>query len=135
MKTTSPAVHVESSSAALAPEHPCDNRFPDCEVAPGEFHQTGSDIEHCPVCGAQRWFCDCDDEGEVFPWTGSWPGKAECREFGWYAKMVPGQGWVSCSVNEPGAFPDLDRLNIEMVWDRELGRFVRRKPDTTNTEQ
>lgn len=37
--------------------------------------------------------CDCrrlplDDR---MSWTGLWPGFAECREFGWFAKLVPGR--------------------------------------------
>jgi hypothetical protein len=59
-------------------------------------------------------------------WSGEWPGAKECREFGWYAKLIPGRGWVPCSREEPGAMPDLNRLCTEAEWDRQERRFVQR---------
>jgi hypothetical protein len=59
-------------------------RCPDCGVGPGEFHRSGCDTEQCPYCGRQLTSCGCrgtpplDDR---LPWTGLWPGVAECREF------------------------------------------------------
>jgi hypothetical protein len=63
------------------------------------------------------------------PWSGEWPGVAECREFGWYAKLIPGEGWVSCDKNDTGAKEDLNRLVTEAVWDRKQGRFILPKPE------
>jgi hypothetical protein len=51
---------------------------------------------------------------------------AECREFGWYCKLVPGSGWVSCSEEDLQAEPDLNRLYGDAKWDPFAGRFVRR---------
>ena len=73
-------------------------RCPDCGVGPGEFHKTGCDIEQCPYCGWQLISCRCrrtpplDDR---MLWMGVWPGVAECHEFGWFARLVPGKGWVT----------------------------------------
>jgi hypothetical protein len=50
------------------------------------------------------------------PWTGLWPGAAERREFGWYARMVPGTGWVTCSADGLDAIADLNRLHVEANW-------------------
>ena len=70
---------------------PATERCPDCGASPGEFHQPACDVEQCPYCGGQLLSCDCrrrpplDDR---MPWTGVWPGVAECRKFGWFAKLV-----------------------------------------------
>lgn len=109
---------------------------PDCGVGPGELHADGCDVERCPYCGCQlgSCFCPASDQGvpddDRMPWTGEWPGVAECREFGWYAKRVEGKGWVPCEADEPGACEDLNRLHDpkEARWDRANKRFVRRSP-------
>lgn len=70
----------------------------------------------------EKW--DAEWGGKRQPWSGEYPGAKECREFGWYARLLPGRGWVSCGKDEPGASEDLNRLMIEAVWDRERQRFV-----------
>jgi len=103
---------------------------PACGVPRGDHHEIGCDIEQCPYCGGQLISCDC---GRIPPlddrmaWSGVWPGVTECREFGWYARLVPGQGWLSCPPDEPGATEDLNRLYAEAVWDRIEKRFIRRR--------
>jgi hypothetical protein len=97
----------------------------DCGVAPGFLHLAGCDVERCPVCGGQYISCDCDFFAEErLPWAGIWPGVEECREFGWYSKMVPGKGWVRCEKEESGATEDLNRLAVEAKWNSKLGRYV-----------
>ena len=114
--------------AASAVERRVSRPCPDCGAKPGEQHNDGCDVERCPNCGGQMISCDCDCEGEIeiprLPWTGEWPGVMECREFGWYAKLIPGRGWVSCANNEAGAGEDLNRLAREAVWDKQQGRFI-----------
>jgi hypothetical protein len=101
---------------------------PDCGARPGTLHHPDCDVERCPSCGGQFISCDCPDrlKSRRLPWTGEWPGEAECREFGWYARLVPGVGWVPCHADDPGAGPDLNRLYADAEWDRLTGRFVRR---------
>lgn len=101
---------------------------PDCDVAPGELHLTNCDIEQCDACGCQRLSCGCQRSANRLPWTGMWPGEAECREFGWWTKWKQGgeRGgeWVIAGPNERGAQPDLNRIHGEAVWDRRRKRFV-----------
>lgn len=102
---------------------------PDCGVSPGEFHRSGCDLEQCPYCGRQLISCICSKAPPLddrLPWTGLWPGVAECREFGWFARRGPGRGWVPCRADEEGAVEDLNRLHTEAKWDRREKRFVLR---------
>ena len=103
------------------------DRCHDCGVKPGGFHRPGCDVEQCPYCGGQLISCDCRRQPPLddrMPWTGLWPGVVECREFGWFARLVVGTGWVSCAADEPGAVEDLNRLHTEARWDRGEKRFV-----------
>jgi hypothetical protein len=105
------------------------DRCHDCGARPGQMHQEGCDVEQCPGCGGQRLTCGCEDDDvrglARLPWTGEWPGTAECREFGWYARRVPGRrGWQPCGPDEEGAHPNVNRLLTEATWDRKRGRFV-----------
>jgi len=107
---------------------------PDCGVDVGELHKSGCDVERCPNCGGQLLSCVCTGsektrkwiEKNLIPWTGVWLGTEECREFGWYAKLVLGMGWIPCKAEELGASPDLNRLHAEAVWNKKKKRFVRR---------
>ncbi len=59
--------------------------------------------------------------GGPLPWTGEWPGRAECREFGWFCdKDNPRR---RCAADDPGATEDLNRL-VWARWDKEARRFV-----------
>ena len=107
---------------------------PSCHVGVGERHKPGCDVEPCPYCGGQLLSCQhcCFGTTESPPmddrkaWTSLWAGAKECREFGWYAKMVPGKGWVPCAKEEPGAHEDLNRLHMEGRWDRLEKRWVKK---------
>lgn len=35
-------------------------RCPDCSVARGQYHVPNCDMEECPLCHRQLWFCDCE---------------------------------------------------------------------------
>src|SRR5579859_7479562 len=93
----------------------------ECEVSPGQLHELGCDAEQCPYCGRHLLSCEHYLFGEVtpppdtdrLPWTGEWPGEAECREYGWFRA-------------DGCCYPalDLDRFLKEAAWDREKKRFV-----------
>jgi hypothetical protein len=116
----------------------------DCGARPGQYHQLGCDVERCPRCGGQLLqclMCGCveSDPDEPWPpplddrevWTGEWPGKQECREFGWYVKEAPGeQASVPCRTDDLEPREDLNRLRKESEWDRQEKRYVQ----TTLTE-
>ena len=48
----------------------------------------------------------------------------ECEEFGWYSKLVPEVGWVSCDSTDPDGSHDLNRLYTDAQWSPTLGRFI-----------
>jgi hypothetical protein len=128
----------------------------DCGVAPGELHQLGCDVERCLLCGGQAISCSCiyrindadqeageatdkmwekfdavvKEKGGRLPWTGEWPGAAECIEFGWYSRVRtpadgPGDYWMVCKADDPGAGPNLNRLHEGAVtWSVEKRRWV-----------
>lgn len=54
-----------------------------------------------------------DHDRLAVAWSGEWPGKAECRERGWWAVRNPnGPGYTPCSADTPGAIEDLNRLSF-----------------------
>jgi len=61
--------------------------------------------------------------GGRLPWTGDWPGVAECEKFGFYCHMTP-KGRVSCDKDRSGASHDLNRIYKDCVWDRQKREFV-----------
>jgi len=106
------------------------NRFcPDCGVDVGEIHNPGCDMETCPECGGQYLGCECRSKLQRLIWTGESRGKLECREFGWYSKMVKGSGWVSCDKNDVGASENLNRLHKDAIWSKDYGRFILQDTD------
>ena len=97
---------------------------PDCGVKPSEEHHDQCDVAQCPNCGGQFISCECAFTAPPLPWTGEWPGLMECREFGWYTKMAPGEGRIPCSKDDPNACEDINKLYRDAVWSKEQGRFV-----------
>lgn len=116
---------------------------PDCGAVIDEPHGDGCDVARCLFTGMQRLMCDGghyrqDPPGCFAPvtcgqdiWTGTWPGEAECAEFGWWSifrEPLPGEpygAWVPCEPDHPDAVPDLNRLVIDARWDETAGRWVR----------
>lgn len=101
-----------------------DRQCPDCGVEPGALHRLNCDVERCPTCGGQLLSCGHRPRTRFIRWTGEWPGKSECREFGWYAKLLPGRGWVRSTADDPDAHEDLNRLYTDAVWDKRQQRFI-----------
>ena len=71
--------------------------------------------------------------GGPVPWTGTWPGAAECMEFGWFCKWVDGPAgrwplgsWSKCAATDPDATPDLNRLATDGRWDPKARRYFRK---------
>ncbi|MEV4749042.1 hypothetical protein AB0K21_21910 [Streptosporangium sp. NPDC049248] len=105
-------------------------RCPDCRVDAGQPHHPECDLARCPVCGIQRRSCTQHHGAEVFSyWTGRWPGEAECERLGYWVRLAPGEGWMSCDRDHPGATHDLNRLYREAArgllrWDTGRQEFV-----------
>ena len=76
------------------------------------------DIYHNGPTEEMEAACDIAIEkvGGRLPWTGEYPGSAECREFGWYSKWV-NSSWVQCDASDPEANEDLNRLARSAKWD------------------
>lgn len=102
----------------------------DCGAQPGQTHDEGCDIARCMNTGQQRIQHECGPHCHTCTctpcdpdtWTGEWPGVAECRALGWWSYFgpdhgQPGTGWIRCTADHPGATPDLNRLQVEGVWD------------------
>lgn len=90
---------------------------PDCAADVDEAHAPNCAVARCPACDKQRLSCACcitNPEAASAPslWSGLWPGEAEAMFRGWYARLVPGEGWIMCTADEEGAQPDLNRLAI-----------------------
>jgi len=79
-----------------------------------------------------RYDAEIDKFGGPLPWTGEYPGTSDTIRFGWYSRWVsrltgnvidhlanePGM-WQTCSKDDEGAGPDLNRLYYgEARWDR-----------------
>ncbi len=98
----------------------------DCGAKVGELHLAKCDVERCPDTGCQRLCCDCIEHTYPrIPWSGMWPGDAECIELGWYAVFTRSRGWVRCDKDTPGAHPDLGRLSESSArWDPVQVRWV-----------
>jgi hypothetical protein len=56
------------------------------------------------------------------PWTGEFPGKSECREYGFWC--IWGPPWIPVPAGTPGASENLNRLSQECDWDVEKQRWV-----------
>lgn len=100
-------------------------RCPDCAVEIGQQHRRGCDVARCLATGEQRLQCYDSAHCGRDKWTGTWPGEAECIEFGWWTYFD--RGWQRCDASHPEAMPDLNRLVYDARWDREQGRWIRRE--------
>jgi len=92
----------------------------DCGVPIGSAHDEDCDVARCLHTGLQRLSCDGGQENDVphdcgvAMHDGHWPGDRECAEYGWYLDFAG------------HAHPDLSRLILEGVWDRDQRRWVPR---------
>lgn len=93
----------------------------DCAVRPGERHEYGCDVARCSVCGWQHLSCYAHEDAPMALWSGRWAGEAVAEELGWYARLVPGLGWVPCRKDDADAVLDMNRVitqfaHGELVW-------------------
>ena len=141
LRRASNSAGLTADQVAQAVAAQLDAPCPDCGVRPGQRHENGCDVSRCPECGHQALACGLHRESGQSTWTGEWPGDAECREFGWWARWTlttqysrngrPDSGpSVRCDADHPDAHPDLTRLTLagirgELRWDRDRERWVR----------
>lgn len=96
-----------------------------CGLDPQNLDETHPDIYEMGPTDEMYKTWDAEWASRRMRWTGEYPGCAECREFGWFTKLIPDQGWVECSKDDPEATENLSRLYFEAVWDVDRQRFVR----------
>jgi hypothetical protein len=106
---------------------------PDCNVANGEKHDFGCDIERCAICGGQLLTCKCVgvDYVERMVWSGVSPGHVDCQRLGlWcytdksgYGNPAMNYGHIPCDKDHPKAREDLNRLYTDCRWDRTTKQF------------
>jgi hypothetical protein len=102
---------------------------PICGVQIGMFHKPGCISETCSRCGKGTASCKCAEQKRKIPWSGDIEGTAQCRELGYYAKIVFLNGkkakyyWKPCHKGESGASFDLERLYKECKWNAEMARW------------
>jgi hypothetical protein len=105
-----------------------------CGAAVGEQHDRVCDVARCRATGLQWDACDHTSTAPVphepDVWTGRWPGEEDCERLGWFARLEPGQGWVPCESDAPGAQPDINRLYAEAEWDPIAGLWKPKVDDT-----
>lgn len=102
-----------------------DQLCPSCAVAPGNLHEKRCDVARCAATGTQRSGCGHRGGSCNTMWTGQYPGFAEAIEYGFFARLIPGQGWQECTADAPDAIPDLNRLYRDCHWDPHTQRMVR----------
>ncbi len=103
---------------------PCQN----CGVMPGENHRDACDLEQCSECGKPTTYCECDlqVEKEILPWDGDYPGATDAGNLGFWCHLT-NHGWARCDKDHPDAMPDINRLCVDAVWDKQKKKFVKRK--------
>lgn len=84
---------------------------------PATLEQTRPDVYHNGATEEMwtKFDAEVKKRGSYEPWTGEWPGYAECREKGWFCQdgFGPDTRWGSfcpCPPDAHGARPDLNRL-------------------------
>lgn len=66
----------------------------------------------------ERW--DREWGARRIPWSGEYPGAAECRDYGFWCIGPP---WVVVPAGTPGATEDLNRLHRTCRWDQQEQKF------------
>lgn len=117
-------VRVETAGDSLAPVSygaeeqdwaGSGRRCHDCHVQPGGFHHPGCDVEQCPVCGGQAFWCECvlasvasgPDQASPLsrvatsPAEFTWPPEMTPNSFVWIAKAISrGGDWIFCVFHD-----------------------------------
>jgi hypothetical protein len=109
-------------------------KCPDCQVNPGDRHESGCDVSQCRFTGTQELMCGFEFGGflpngginiienrthecEPSLWTGEWPGIKVCRDNGWYVEIV----------GFDGPTEDLNNVSRRAVWNADIEDWEARK--------
>lgn len=104
-----------------------------------ELEERHPDVFHNGPTEAMTQVFDAEIQkyGGRLPWTGEWPGRAECREFDLWCywgdretqepRAFEEQGrWIGCGKDHPNAKADLNALPFTARWDKVQRKWIRR---------
>jgi hypothetical protein len=127
------ALHIEGCDVERCPKCggqkiSCGCIYEECGIDQSTMEETHPEIYIGGPTEEMYAVWDAKRGARRVPWSGEYPGAAECREFGFWVIEQPNQDpwWKPVPAGTPGATENLNRLYLETKWDVEKQRMVKR---------